>query len=252
MLDWFRRLRRASRKLVLPTRDAADTRNQAQLNYAKLTFSTADLIAQIAVAQQAQADQLESVAKIAPAKALTDALVSQQRALADSAAKLRQLLNQQQQSAKELLDEHQTVVDELVGRCYAPGWHERVIGVQIAFGFLQETLQRLVKAQPSQIRSEINKVFPGAVDPELLHNILSAEIERIDGLSHRLALFGRSVVGDSLLAVRAILNVEAVLTEPLSKDRAESNRAAFKALEPLTTDLIGLHSQRMDRLGLTA
>ena len=252
MLDWFRRLRRASRKLVLPTRDAADTRNQAQLNYAKLTFSTADLIAQLAVAQHAQAQQLAQLSRIAPAKQLTEALEVQSNALADSAAKLEQLLNRQQQSVKELLDEHQAVVDELVARCYAPGWHERLIGVQVAFGFLHETHQRLVKAQPAPIRSEINRVFPGAVNTDLIHDLLKAEILRIDGLSNRLALFGRSVVGDALLAVRDLLNVQAILTEALSSDTAEANRAAFKALEPLTTELIGLHSQRMDRLGLTA
>lgn len=252
MLDWFRRLRRASRKLVLPTRDAADTRNQAQLNYAKLTFSTADLIAQLAVAQHAQAEQLGQLAKIAPTKQITDALDLQRAAIADSAAKLEQLLNRQQQSVKELLDEHQAVVDELVARCYAPGWHERLIGIQVAFGFLQETHLRLVKAQPAQIRSDIGRVFPGTASVDLIHELLKTEIERIDGLSHRLALFARSVVGDALLAVRDVLNVQAILTEPLSRDVADANRAAFKALEPLTTELIGLHSQRMDRLGLTA
>lgn len=252
MLDWFRRLRRASRKLVLPTRDAADTRNQAQLNYAKLTFSTHDLIAQLAVAQQAQSDQLLALAKIAPLPEIQKALQLQSKALAGSAEKLVQLLNRQQSGAKELLAEHQSTVDELIARIYAPGWHERLIGIQVAFGFLGETQQRLVKAQPSSVRSEISAAYPGEIKVDLIHDMLSTELDRIQGLSHRLALFARSVVGDALLAVRDVLRVSAMLDEPISNDAGEANRQTFKALEPLTTDLIGLHSQRMDRLGLTA
>lgn len=252
MLDWFRRLRRASRKLALPTRDAADTRNQAQLNYGKLTFSAHDLIAQLAVAQKAQSDQLRELGKIAPLAEMSDALKKQAQFLAESAEKLQQLLNRQQHSVKELLAEHQSVVDELVSRSYSPGWHERLIGVQVTFGFLNDAQQRLVKAQPTDTRSEISSLFPGSGKPELLHDMLAAEIQRIDGLSNRLALFARSVVGDALLAVRDLLNVRAILDEPLSADLAEANRQVFKALEPLTAELIGLHSQRMDRLGLTA
>lgn len=252
MLDWFRRLRRASRKLVLPTRDAADTRNQAQLNYAKLTFSTPDLIAQLSVAQKAQAEQLGELAKIAPLQLLARALTDQSQALSDSSEKLTQLLNRQQHSVKELLAEHQAVLDELVARTYAPGWHERLIGLHVAFGFLTETQMRLVKAQPAALRGEIGAAFPGSVGHDVINDLLASEIQRIDGLSDRLALFGRSVVGDALLAVRDVLNVGAILDAPLSSDPAEANRQAFKALEPLTMDLIGQHSQRMDRLGLTA
>jgi hypothetical protein len=162
------------------------------------------------------------------------------------------LLNRQQESTKELLDENQVVFDELLSRIYSPGWHERLIGIQVAFGFLDETFARLVKAQSGTLRSEISSLYPAEARSDLIHELLASEIQRIEGLSHRLALFARSVVGDALLAVRDVLNLEALLSEALSKDAAEANRQAFKALEPLTTDLIGSHSQRMDRLGLTA
>lgn len=252
MLDWFRRLRRASRKLVLPTRDAADTRNQAQLNYAKLTFSTPDLIAQLAVTQKAQAEQLGELAKIAPLPTIASALEAQSKSFAVSSDKLQQLLSRERHSVKELMAEHQASIDELMIRSYAPGWHERLIGLQVVFGFLGDAQTRLVRAQPAAIRADITAVFPGTASQDLLHEVLASEMNRIEGLSNRLALFARSVVGDAMLAVRDALNVGAILDEPISSDAAEANRQSFRALEPLTNELIGLHSQRMDKLGLTA
>lgn len=252
MLDWFRRLRRASRKLVLPTRDAADTRNQAQLNYSKLTFSTADLIARLAVAQKAHADQAAELAKLAPLPQIGARLSAHAAGLQTSADQLGQLLNRQQGSSKELLAERQGTVDELLSRCYAPAWHERLIGLYLAFGFLDETHTRLIKAQPTAVRTEISACLEVVLDGELYFEILAAEIARIPGLADRLALFGRSIAGDALLAVRDSVNFEPLLDEPLSADAATANRQAFKSLEPLINDLIGLHSQRMDRLGLTA
>ena len=252
MLDWFRRLRRASRKLVLPSRDAAETRSQAQLNYAKLTFSREDLIAQLSVSQVGLGEQLIELAKLAPLPALSESLKAQGEDLVESASRLALVLNRIHPNSKELLAEHQVVVDELIERSYAPAWHERLIAYQVVFGFVFDTLDKLVKAQPTAFRSEVKDARGAQLDADLIGDLLLGEITRISGLSHRLALFARSVVGDALLAVRDLVNYRALLEESPSKDAAEANRQAFKVLEPLTSELIGLHSQRMERLGLIA
>jgi len=76
-------------------------------------------------------------------------------------------------------------------------------------------------------------------------------------LASRLALWGRRVMGDVLLELRAafdnrkLAGVTRTAQLTLEQER-EVNLAAYSKLEPLVSELIAAHSVRMDAIGLTA
>ena len=76
-------------------------------------------------------------------------------------------------------------------------------------------------------------------------------------LASRLALWGRRLMGDVLLELRAAFDNRKLAGLPKTKklspaDEREVNLASYSKLEPLISELIGAHSLRMDALGLTA
>lgn len=74
----------------------------------------------------------------------------------------------------------------------------------------------------------------------MIERELSEAIATQPGLDDRLALWGRSLVGDTLLIARSALRA------------AEANGALGTDVEPVFTELIAAHTRRMDALGLTA
>jgi hypothetical protein len=76
-------------------------------------------------------------------------------------------------------------------------------------------------------------------------------------LASRLAVWGRRIMGDVLLELRAGLDNRKLAGVTKSKILTEAqerqvNLAAYGKLEPLISELIGAHTLRMDALGLTA
>jgi hypothetical protein len=69
---------------------------------------------------------------------------------------------------------------------------------------------------------------------------LRAAIAADPALADRLALWGRSRVGDTLLIARSALRA------------SERPDRAGQQVEPVFTELIADHTRRMDALGLTA
>ena len=74
----------------------------------------------------------------------------------------------------------------------------------------------------------------------VLQTELQAAIAADPRLADRLALWGRSLVGDTLLIARSALRA------------SEAPGRAGDDVEPVFTELIADHTRRMDALGLTA
>jgi LPS sulfotransferase NodH len=75
---------------------------------------------------------------------------------------------------------------------------------------------------------------------ELLAAELLAAIDANPRLAARLAMWGRRLVGDTMLVARSALKTSA------NHDSDEAR------IEPVFTELIAAHTRRMDALGLTA
>ena len=86
----------------------------------------------------------------------------------------------------------------------------------------------------------VAKILQGDDDRQALVRLLTDAIDADEQWRDLLSLWGRRLVGDTLLIVRGALR-------PQTLDAAEE-----KKVEPVFTDLLAAHSRRMSAIGLDA
>lgn len=130
-------------------------------------------------------------------------------------------------------------------------WFETLITCYVTAGFLDDFFARLARGlEPAERGRRISAIFSsgsgaseskaGESGEAVLAALLTEAIERDPRLASRLAMWGRRLVGDTMLVARSALN----FTENHKSDEAR--------IEPVFTELIAAHTRRMDALGLTA
>lgn len=119
-------------------------------------------------------------------------------------------------------------------------WYETVVTSYITASMLTDFFVALAPGLPTGPRERIVALLTENDPSPIVVEQLAAAIEADPSLESRLALWGRRLVGDTLLIARSALAVPG----RLAPDEAR--------LEPVFTDLIAAHTRRMDVLGLTA
>ncbi|MDR5698931.1 ferritin-like fold-containing protein [Agromyces aerolatus] len=139
-------------------------------------------------------------------------------------------------------------------------WYELLLTIHVTAGMLDDFFARLAAGLPNELAGRVRAILErrgadergvegrGAdgrgVDGRGVDDVLRRELERAiaeqPGLADRLALWGRSLVGDALLVARSALRA------------AEPPGRGDEDVEPVFTELIAEHTRRMDALGLTA
>jgi hypothetical protein len=121
-------------------------------------------------------------------------------------------------------------------------WIETLLAVLVTSGLLEDFFIRVSGGLPADLglRSEQILLTRRKGDDGVLE-VLRSEIERDSELTSRLAVWGRRLVGDTLLIARSVLR---------GYDRLEASEE--REIEPIFTELIADHTRRMDSLGLTA
>jgi hypothetical protein len=122
----------------------------------------------------------------------------------------------------------------------AHSWHEKLLTVYVTSGLLDEFFIGLASGLPKDLGPQMVTLLEDKSGRETIVQILRAAIEKDPQLGSHLALWGRRLVGDTLLLARSALLNAGTLT---SDD---------ERIEPVFTDLIGSHTRRMHELGLTA
>jgi hypothetical protein len=120
-------------------------------------------------------------------------------------------------------------------------WAERVLGAHICDGLLDDFFVALARGVQSDGIKDLPALF--AVDPDegrALDELLRVSLAGDAQLASRLAMWGRRLVGDTLLIARSALK----LTGDAEADDPHT--------EPLFAEVIAAHTRRMDALGLTA
>lgn len=141
----------------------------------------------------------------------------------------------------EVMQPHRKVIDEFERRTGGGDWYESILASYVAAGLLNDVFSRLAAGLPADSRERVVTVLEtGAADDEkAIVAELSLAIKADPKLASRLALWGRRLVGDTLLVARTAISA--------SHESADDER-----LEPVFTELIAAHTRRMDSLGLTA
>jgi hypothetical protein len=119
-------------------------------------------------------------------------------------------------------------------------WQELVLRCYLVGGLLEDLFGQLSTRLPTEVSSRVSRLFAPAEGIDLLERILRTALTESPEHASILALWGRRLVGDTLLIARSAL-------PPAATGRSEA-----VTVEPVFTDLIAAHTRRMDVLGLTA
>ena len=164
-------------------------------------------------------------------------------------------------SAGLALTKHQRLTDEIRRRGHAPhrvmepftpvinsyirridtdDWHQHVLSIFLVGGLFDGFFAELAEGIKDPFRADAVNILTDSTGRDELQVLLQEELAADPKLSGWLALWGRRLVGDTLLVSRAVLS----LSEHREFDASE--------VEPVFTELIADHIRRMDSLGLTA
>ncbi|GAA1634078.1 ferritin-like fold-containing protein [Leucobacter chromiireducens] len=132
------------------------------------------------------------------------------------------------------------VIDEYVERIDTPDWHQHVLSLYLVGGLFDDFFANLAEGIRDGYRTEAIRILSNHAGRAELKALLEAAMAEDEGLASWLALWGRRLVGDTLLVSREAL----ALSERREFDASE--------VEPVFTELIADHIRRMDGLGLTA
>lgn len=132
------------------------------------------------------------------------------------------------------------VIDRYIERIDTSDWHQYILSIYLVGGLFDGFFASLAEGVRDGYRSEAISILNDTTGRDGLRDLLAAEIAANPSIANRLALWGRRLVGDTLLISRHVLT--------LSDGRA----FVESEVEPVFTELIADHIRRMDGLRLTA
>jgi hypothetical protein len=234
MPDWFRR---ATTRLDVPRIGTREPRVAARVELVELTPATDAFLGQAAYLQLAFVESLARCAGAAPTTQAKEVLarvaalaIAKQRALSD-------LIAERGGDPAELMDPYVPTIDRFQQLIRGTDWYEDLVSNLVAAGFLDEFLVQVGKGLDGDVAGRVARILSQPTGEADLLALVSAGIDTNPRLASRLAMWGRRLVGDTMLLARSILVMDA-------DDEAN--------VEPVFTELIAAHTRRMDALGLTA
>lgn len=132
------------------------------------------------------------------------------------------------------------VIDRYIERIDVADWHQHVLSIYLVGGLFDGFFASLAGGLKDGYRADAVSILRDNAGRDEVQQLLAQEIAADPSLAHRLSLWGRRLVGDTLLVSREVLT----LSERRTYDASE--------VEPVFTELIADHTRRMDGLGLTA
>lgn len=139
-----------------------------------------------------------------------------------------------------VMEPFSAVIDDFIERLDIPDWHQHVLSIFLVGGLFDDFFASLAAGLSDGYRDEAIAILSDDSGRIELRELLSAEIASDPSLANRLALWGRRLVGDTLLVSRHVLTL------------SEGRTFVASEVEPVFTELIADHIRRMDDLGLTA
>ena len=138
-------------------------------------------------------------------------------------------------------------LDDFRAKTMGADWYELLLSCYLAGGLLDEFFIRLSDGLPGDAGPRVAHLLGQGAGTDVLVKHLKAAIDNAPGLGFHLALWGRRLVGDTLLVARSA--IPAALPSAAAPASAAHGE---ERIEPVFTELIAAHTRRMDGLGLTA
>lgn len=236
--NWFRR---SPRRIEVP-RLRARSEDQVTTKVDLVEF-TPDLLSFLGRAAYVQLTQFENLSRAISSAPSTAAKTAIGRAAELSLGKHRMLaeeITRDHGDPAEVMEPSTPDVDRFERATHGADWFEILVTCYLTAGFLDDFFTRLAQGLPTEPARRIAAIYAGESGEKVLVELLQAAIGENPRLASRLAMWGRRLVGDTMLVARSALQY----TENHKSDEAR--------IEPVFTELIAAHTRRMDVLGLTA
>ena len=130
-------------------------------------------------------------------------------------------------------------LDDFRRRTQGADWPETLVTCYLTGGFLTDFFTGLAAGLPDALGERVSALLDIDKGQDVLVAELRTAIDASARLSSRLAMWGRRLVGDTMLVARSSLSIGGELP-------------GEERIEPVFTELISAHTRRMDALGLTA
>ncbi|KQP01548.1 ferritin-like fold-containing protein [Leifsonia sp. Leaf264] len=237
-MKWFPQARRRTEAPRRQPRASAVATTKVE--FGELTPETLPFLGQAAYIQ------LELFENLARAMATAPTLAAK----AELSTAARFTLRKHHRLAEEIraLDEEPAVVmapfapaiDAFRAATTGSTWPELMITNLITAGMLDDFFISLSGALPDGIGGRVAAILSRRPRTDVVADSLAAAIAADPQLASPLAMWGRRLVGDTLLVARSALR------------DANARGPVDASIEPVFTELIAAHTRRMDSLGLTA
>ncbi|MEY4276624.1 MAG: hypothetical protein RIS26_1087 [Actinomycetota bacterium] len=257
MFEWFKRIGAKARNFVLPEREERRARNTEAIDLTPYTPEPRVFLGQLAYLELSQFEILTNELKYSPTTADKAEL---SEAAAKSFQKYRsvaKLLSSQGVDATDAMDPFTERIETFHSRTKGIDWYETVLKVYLVGGLLEDFYRRLAIGLPADLRDDVEKALKDSTYEKFAKACLVEAMADNPQLASRLAVWGRRLIGDVLLELRAAFDNRKLAgiakNKRLSMDEERRvNLAAYSKIEPLISELIGAHSLRMDAIGLAA
>ena len=239
MANWFSR---APRRIEVPKlRSRSEDAITTRVDLVVFTPPLVEFLGRAAYVQLTIFENLSRAISTAPTTAAKTALgraaelsISKHRALVDEIVSAGG-------TPAEAMEPYTGSVDLFDRAVRGADWYENVMTSYITAGFLDDFFQRLAAGLAGEASRRVAAIYAEDSGADVLEAQLMAGIEANPRLASRLAMWGRRLLGDTLLVARSALT--------FSADHRGSDE---EHVEPVFTELIAAHTRRMDVLGLTA
>lgn len=239
MFEWLRGLRRARPSArLLPSRG-----DETDAERVELAEFAPNILAFLGLVSYLQLELYEAATRAvtgAPELRSKDVLAS---VAGQTLSKHQRFTDEIRARGKEpyvVMSPYASVIDDYVSRVESDDWHQHVLSLYLVGGLFDDFFASLAEGLGDSYRHEAIRILQEDSGRTELRELLQESLEAGDPLSSWLAVWGRRLVGDTLLVERAVLSLSE--KRPFVEDE----------MEPVFTELIADHIRRMDVLGLTA
>lgn len=238
VVSWFRR--RTSRSEVPRLKPRGETRATTKVDISDLTPEPISYLAQAAYVQLGAFQGLSAAVAAAPNLSSKEGLsLAAGRALTKHHGLIAEIRRRGAEPS-EVMAAFAPALDHFHRITAGNDWHELLLSCYLTAGLLDDFFARLSGGLPSDVGPRVAHVLAEDAGTEVLVHELQVGIAADPMLASRLAMWGRRLVGDTLLVARSAMHASGDL--PADESR----------IEPVFTELIAAHTRRMDGLGLTA
>lgn len=237
MVKWFWQRREPGRKLQLRSRE--DLGDATRVDFEELAPDIDTFLGQAAYLQLGYFETLSELIALTPELSDKESLSRAAGAALTKHEELVALIRERGDDPTDLMLPFREPLDAFREATHGVRAPETMLSVHITAGMLDDFYLAL-SASYADTGRRVARILRADDDREAIVDIIGRTIESDPEWKSLLALWGRRLVGDTLLIARAAL-------------RPATLRVADEAkVEPVFTELMAAHSRRMDAMGLAA